>query len=794
MTALLPNLPPPRIARVGLAALLLATGTASAQMRGAIERVGLAGGGLNLVREGSWCTIDVQLGNDGTSTFEGTLRVDQFDRDRDVAVATLPVAMPGGQSRPYRVYFLPSSVRSGEQVRVRLFDEKGNLVPVRDANGQPHNAMFSNQVEIMAAGETLVVDLSNARLAQAVLSWRAGFEFYQNRAVRAISAEPRALPDRWHGLEGADAIVWDDADASTVDADQLAALADWVRNGGRLLVTCAAGWQSVAASKLAPILPVKISGVVQTTRGEAVALLPLSFPNEETIPDAAATITRCRISPQGLAGETETLGVKKDDALAYRRRVGRGNVVFIGATFKELFSPLVAMAKQQPDDETGDAPRPAALMSDKYLPHMQRFLRGLLSIPDPARTSDKTMALTSLDPYDAITRRVSFQQRAGLYLLFSILFAASYFLIATLGTWFWLGRKNLRHHAWSAFTVVAIVAALGGIGAVTLLHGFRLRVHDVQVVDARANLPDARATCLFGLRTPDHDTVSLRLPAESSSETASAGGGLIAALPPITGFGREVTGYVAPATYALEQNGREINHVAVRATLKEFTGHWEGNLDGRVDARLVMRQRDVLGRQVPYYGEGSFLRNNLNVDLTDCYLLDTSQEFIRYAWEIRCFSVGTLKKGEERRDFSAWFLKKVASDAAAAAADALGDSEAFAAASDLPSLNKSLNAWGRNLQSIFRQSQDAPATLDHVALLALGAYDVYRPEDHTDISPLERSGGRRFGCVHQIGPRHALLVGFADSAGPARLEVDREKLPGSYSVTMYRILIPVERE
>ncbi len=60
----------------------------------------------------------------------------------------------------------------------------------------------------------------------------------------------------WIGLELADVVVWDDPDISAVSPAQLRALVEWVRFGGRLVVSASRNWQTISQSILAEVLPV----------------------------------------------------------------------------------------------------------------------------------------------------------------------------------------------------------------------------------------------------------------------------------------------------------------------------------------------------------------------------------------------------------------------------------------------------------------------------------------------------------------------------------------------------------
>ncbi|HEX8550229.1 MAG TPA: hypothetical protein VF681_01610 [Abditibacteriaceae bacterium] len=77
-----------------------------------------------------------------------------------------------------------------------------------------------------------------------------------SRPLLPVSARREAVPDRWVGLEGADAVVLHDFAHSALSPSQVAALRGYVAAGGTLVVPAGANWQRLASSPLADLWPV----------------------------------------------------------------------------------------------------------------------------------------------------------------------------------------------------------------------------------------------------------------------------------------------------------------------------------------------------------------------------------------------------------------------------------------------------------------------------------------------------------------------------------------------------------
>lgn len=808
-----------RVACVIALFAVLAAAPADAQIRARILRVGQTGAGQHVVRLGAWTTVDVQLTNEGAEIFEGSLRVTQFDRDGDVTEFITEVSLAPRQTRPYSVYVIPTLVNRNQTLEVDLFNKNNVAVSMVDERDQPCRSLVSNPLQPMNPTDLLVLEVVQNSAATRLIPpdcFYARSDDASRQPIRTLHVariEDDAVPDRPHGLQAAQGLVLDDADCAAIDRSRQEAIVEWVRGGGRLVVAGGKNWQSLRDSALAEVLPVALTGsqvAERQTEWDSLFAPDRSSAGSQPASRATESIPRCIVKPLGTAAAgiypVPFYGEGRSEPLIWRRIVGRGVVTFVGVSLHDLLGTsggrFRGPERIASADESGEpAERPArwsvlAGLSEDIVRIRQRQFFGRLLGLGEIPLADAS-AYQESDPWgNEVARLIAFNQKAGLFVLVAVLFAAGYWGLSTWGTFAWLQRKKWTHQAWNVFALAAITFSALSLGAVWLLRGVVTRVHDVQIVDAWANDSQAVATCLFGVRTPTHVEARVRLPSGDTGDDPRRAYGPVMALPPVARGSQDVTSFVAPATYRCASAGRLLENVSIRATLKEFAGEWQGALTGRIEARLVSGevQRSQARRELI---KPSFIRNNLNVDLRDCLLLEGVAAAVDKAAGVRCFSVGDLEQGAEFREFST-FYRRPPKSIGEASDDA--DPEQVERV-DLASLQDALDQWVGSMRlmlpGIGGDERKLPVSAQSAdpALLLLSFYDAYIPVNRGHMgSTVQPSGGLRLAGLHLLSQHMAMLIGFSDEPGPATLELDGGKVRASKSRTMYRILIPIERE
>lgn len=795
-----------RSGRVILWCLCVATAfagasSAEAQVDGRVLRVGLFAGASPIVRAGQWAFVEVDLRYTGAAPFDGELRVDQIDLDGDVVTSVLRVALThDSQWRPYQVYFVPGENTSGQSVRVRMFDPTGRLVRMRDDTGQEVGELVSPTFFSLPADEMLIVDLSAPRRL-AHVSWldsRKTGKVDQANARNVRPLAPRELPVRWQGLEPVDAIVWDNADASSLSVQQTEALVNWVKAGGRLLITAGSNWQALAGSPLAAALPVKISGAGQET--EAQEFLEIvrneDYRNSLERHYSKRTITRCQVQR---SADALPIPAECDiPQIAYRRLLGRGAVVFVGASLQQLLPPPRQMTREE---DEGLALVDASAR-DAFLNFAceEIVARNFLVLPE-VRKENLGMLAQPMDLHEEVRRSISFGSSSAVFLVFAVLFAVAYTAWATGGSYWYLQKRSWLQHCWTAFALTAIVGSALGATMVWTLRGFTAKLWQTTIVDAKAGEDYCYATCLFGVKTPKHQKLDLRLPAgppdSDPSENRLVDCGSVRAMPEPVGQMGGTMHFVAPENYACELAGMALDGVKVRATLKQFQGCWEGPLGGRVEGKLIAKK--VSESPLPYeFVDGSFIRNDLKTTLRGCYLLETRSAGVSRAALVNCWFLGDIPPAGDGNTLDAERLRQLLFLEKGVDIAADGPKRI----KKTPRLDEVIQEWQRGLsslqldaRSLTQSRRGLSGEQEYIPLYLLSVFGLFEGAG-ADRSPgYRRSHGRMWECLDQLTDRTAILLGHVDDAPPpALLEVNGKDKRPNQARTLYRFVIPVERK
>jgi hypothetical protein len=770
------------------------------EIDGRITRVGLFAGARPAIRVGAWSFAEVELRHRGAAPFDGQLVVEQPDRDGDIARSVLPVALaPNSDWRPYQVYFVPNSGAEASYLRIRLLDATGRQMRLVDETGVEVIELTGPVVDEVPSEQYLIVDLSTPRRLEHVALLDAEMRRQSNElnARQCRGMTPRELPSRPIGLDAVDAITWDDADASAISPQQAEALAGWVRAGGRLLLSGGKNWQTLTAAPMSDLLPVTITGLVEdreaqefierVVRSESyggwlerqylkrpfLRCVATARPGAMSIPD------RCESTP-----------------LAFRQLLGRGSVVFLCVPLRQLFPPPAKLEKAEELEDPGLA------KEDDFLGvACDRVLASrLLALPEVRDHPFDSMAMVRmarpLDLFDAVRRSIGFESVGASFLVFAVLFAAAYTLLATVGTHWYMKRRGWLQQSWSAFAVVSLAASAAGTGMVWLLRGFTDRLWQTTVVDGHAGRTEAQATVLLGLKAHAHRRLDLRLPAGEAVEGAAEPTGPLRVMPQAGLLEDQFSRFVSPEQYDSVLAGTGLEDLPIRATLKEFEAYWQGPLPGTIEGRLVAVRSGGEGAPRWEFGEGSYLRNHLGVDLKECVLLATEEEIAgeNPVATAVCLFLGDLPASGPGSSLEGDALARRLYDEPAGA-----EGGQRRRRERLPLLSEEIGSWASGVRPMlarFGQSEPAataPGMQEYTALLLLSTFNqIKKGGDARGVDSFTRSLGRRLDCTHQLTRRSALLMGYSEAPPPMALEADRVALRPEKARTIYRFVIPVE--
>jgi len=752
------------------ASLGLPGGMANADIEVNVTRVGFPTIHLgHVVRSGAWVPIIVDLALVNQHSFDGAVRVSQFDTDGDECYDEVGVHMRKETNESQRVYlYVPANPARGQgRFLVELFDEDGEAVPVVSQGKLSLHAEAAQRPSVIADDDLLILSISTGTIGR--LQDLVGLDQRDifRRQIQVAHMSPMDLPGLWVGLETVDYIVWEDAEPDDLTPSQTEALLTWVRRGGTLLIAAS---RSAGALRLSEpfrsVLPVEIGdlSVVENLPRIRARLLGVADPNDPGFPNPVP-IVNCRLRPDARKVPNRSFN---ESTLITSRREGRGHVIFCGITLVDLFSG------------TG--------RSSEFFQKV--FHLGVVDDPNAARPQPVPL-------FSQVVSAVAFSTSASLYLAVAGVFSIGYVIVATLGSWSVVSARRWRHHSWSAFALVAIAASIITLIVVNSVRGgFGDTVHQFSVIDLDGGKTFGYATAFFGFKSGTDKRVDLWLPTDAAGASEPAlSECFLRPLPAGTSVGESMSSYADPSEYRLLPGSAVIEDVRIRGTLKQFGGRWGGLVGGTMSGEITVRGRNLL--------EGSYIVNELGVDLTDCYLLqpivDLDQGVGIRSISIYAFRLGALPFDGTRVDLTQRCYR-------------LEEGEKMAELFERSTLAKAQTSWGSPFRGVVANlGYGSGAQIggaigqEQKALLLMSTVGEFDPQQDVNVTghilglaSWSRECLRQLDLREQLTRDSVILLGFAADPGPIRLFRRTGDSPfrainpdERASWTMYRIRLPV---
>ncbi len=85
---------------------------------------------------------------------------------------------------------------------------------------------------------------------------------FERAGARIARTSPDMLPETWLGYHPLSALIWLHPRLDKLSPAQFEALESWLVRGGHLVVAMDEGWKAVAGSRLGPLLPAEVTGLV----------------------------------------------------------------------------------------------------------------------------------------------------------------------------------------------------------------------------------------------------------------------------------------------------------------------------------------------------------------------------------------------------------------------------------------------------------------------------------------------------------------------------------------------------
>ncbi len=459
---------PSRAARTTLslaaAAMLLLT------MLPALSVAAAADGGLTMtarallqghVRAGSWFAIAVDVENGGP-TVSGELRISggADSRTRFGTVAELAT----GSRKEYLLYAMPPAFGGTMKVQLvsgdKVVAEAGVAVALHDQTQLVVGVVSENPAKIV--GQLDLLPNQNG-IAPVI-----------------IPLTPADLPERIQAWSALDRLIWQDTDAATLSAGQLASLRTWIAGGGRLVIVGGTAGADVLAAFPDDLLPYRPTSLLDV---DPATLRPILG----GIPANATTLTAYAGNP----GAGSTLATSGDRVIAADMAYGSGSVTLLG------FDPSTSWIAE---GDQYDAP-----MWKRLLPPRTT---GTVSLSDDQQIVGAVGNLPSL----------ALPPITGLLVLL-----LGYILLVGPVNYLVLSRLDRREWAWVTVPALIAVFAVGALGIGSLLRGSDVIVHQVAIVRGSPGTDQALAQTYLGIFSPTRATFQLKVDGDALLATPMNG-------------------------------------------------------------------------------------------------------------------------------------------------------------------------------------------------------------------------------------------------------------------------------
>jgi hypothetical protein len=412
-------------------------------------------------KNGEWLVAWAEIENNGKNV-DAQLSV-QISNSATQATYAIAVSLPSGARKRVPLYILANNF--SRELEVQLNGPDGLLARQKiTVRPQPNLNFMAGLVARERGGLAL---LNGVALPG------------QERPKVIVDVRLEDLPDRMEGLRSFDLLIFNDVDTSRMTPGQATALADWVQQGGRLVI----GGGSTAALTLTglpgALLPVSLAGQADLTAGELGGLA--DFAGGSAIL-TSGTFVSSKVNP------TETSSRLAGDVaapLVVESRYGDGRVDFISLNLSsapfnswpdtiKFWSKLLAPTGEYSQNLPAD-------VSVRQMYSME-MVSDLSNIPALDLPSIQWLSLL-----------------LGVYIL--LVGPANYFI---------LRRLRRMHLAWVTIPALTLIFSAGAFGIGYLLHGTDVVLNQIALITPNNN-GAAEVTNYLGLFSPSQNAYSLEV-------------------------------------------------------------------------------------------------------------------------------------------------------------------------------------------------------------------------------------------------------------------------------------------
>ena len=802
--------------------------SASAQIdsqRSFVEAMGFS----RAYRPDAWVPMIVNLTSNLGEPAEYQIQVVQPDIDGDRVIYTRLVTLNANTQEKYWVYFRPqptgleaaSVAELQRMLKVRVCTREGKELMLLPLSAGATLTDFDPKTGFsVRRGRKMVLAVTAGTAMPATIDYDPTVALGLIEDVEFIKVLPAELPESAIGYDMVDTIVWFDADAaelSRAGSRKLAAMQEWVRQGGQLVV-CHPD-EAYRIEPFAPMLPIHLKGpddkpvveLIDRTAPEPlrrIARAPIQqnagIDNRKLIADRWHLLQgRFRVARAPFKGDAlvdewvEWEGAEGGGRTPYiaRNAYGLGSVTWVA---QNLGDPAIA------GRETSGWPH----VWDRVFGWKNNTT--LVKLSDPrlkndvwGKEIDEWSAGQLADLGGVFLRATDHQGKAGAYVFLVILFFVGYWIVAGPGSYLFLAGKGQRQLSWAIFAVAGLAATVLTVGVVRLVLRGEPEVKHVTTVRMAPGQP-AVVDSRVGLYIPRDGPQAVRLTGTAPD--------FLSYITPLAIHPQHLGN---PATFSdtkdysisvrdvTGDDGVEL-HIPYRNTLKKIQAHWVGNLAEGIEgsAGLVASQSvdlDLGGRPVKAGVIEGRLVNKTGNDLKHVLLAFRFQEateegdlqdvdYVLY--------VPSWKKDQPLDLLRAYAAAEILNDKAH---DKFVNGNADLIRGNLSGPNSWGEYWVRYMKTLARtdalvDDSERPVT-QSIAVMTL--FDRIPPLKNAPYlsyarAELMRRGGRNLNLSHNMAAGNLVVLAEVDKAPlPYPLEVEGERMQGEGTV-YYQASLPIK--
>ncbi len=500
-----------------------ATSSRSGEMAVTITRVGAGG----RARPGDWAAVQVEITNQTDRIREVLVRAVIPDPDGDRAgYERTIVSNPGAKQSVWLYVKLPFAIDSGTSITVTAHEaeEADSGSGVRYRAGRELGSGFLRLGNYVGATTGIMYVVGGSGALEQYMVTGKGFDYAAtgHELTDVINLQIADIPDRAIGLLSSDTLVWTPSsqrlEPSDLSRDQAAAIREWVRRGGHLVVVlpgAGQAWLGRPDNPLSDLMP-----AASPVLFEAVDLEPMRrlLTNQPSVAFVNPVIVQTfRAEPDaGPYDAMPVLSVPADhpasgvagQPIVIRRLVGQGAVTVVGIDVS--LRSLTEFRRVEAD-----------IFWNRVLGRRIDLLK-----PDDLNDKLKSKAFfgnrqdKELDA--GVGGEISMTAEAAAGLLLAFVVFGLYWLFAGPVGHFALKRRDLRRHSWLGFVGVAGIFTAIAWGGANLIKAKRVSGNHLTFIDHVYGQPSQRTRTWVNIHVPRYGDVRV------SAATDEVGGGMSA--------------------------------------------------------------------------------------------------------------------------------------------------------------------------------------------------------------------------------------------------------------------------